>query len=55
MKYFLTQKYVSGFSGASFLGSLPGSDKVLVIYPNCDCDIEVEDVIDLLSRVSLIK
>jgi hypothetical protein len=43
------------FNGAVFLGEVPGTEKVLEIYPSCDCDTTVDDLKDLLSRVKWIE
>lgn len=40
-------------NSAVFLGEVPGTEKILKIYPSCDCDTTVDDLKDLLSRVKL--
>lgn len=42
-------------SRTSFIGTLPETDKLLVITPSCDCDVEPEATINLLSRVRAIQ
>jgi len=38
-----------------FTGTLPGRSQLLQVSAVCDCDVEIEDVTRLLSKIRLIK
>ncbi|MGF1537446.1 MAG: hypothetical protein ACFB4J_13325 [Elainellaceae cyanobacterium] len=37
--------------GHSFLGTVTGSDRLLRVSTGCDCEVELESLLDLLSKI----
>ncbi|NEO28691.1 MAG: hypothetical protein F6K03_17900 [Kamptonema sp. SIO4C4] len=48
-------EHQGGFSGATFFGFSPKNNNILMIGPSCDCDTDVEDLTDLLSRIQVLE
>lgn len=49
--------YVSWTPGGyavTFLGTVPGFDRILEVSANCDCEVAVEDVTSLLDRIEVL-
>lgn len=44
---------ISGYS-TTFLGTYPGSQRLLEITASCDCAVEVQDVTNLLSNITFL-
>jgi hypothetical protein len=45
---------ISGYS-VTFLGTTPQSNQLLKVSASCDCEVDVEAVTDLLSRIRLLQ
>jgi hypothetical protein len=42
---------MSGYS-VTFLGTVPGSDQLLEVTAGCDCDVDIEAVVNLLLNIT---
>ncbi|HBL11782.1 MAG TPA: hypothetical protein DD379_10290 [Cyanobacteria bacterium UBA11162] len=46
--------YISDYS-VSFLGIIPGQSKLLEVTASCDCQVEVQDVTEVLNRIRVLR
>lgn len=45
---------ISGYS-VSFLGTVPGQSQLLQVTASCDCEVEVENVTEVLNRIRVLN